>query len=135
MATSPAPPSKVTLSQVNATSVHATFGDGNNNGAPITAREIGYGTSDYEAQKRISSDQSTTITGLTPGTKYFFKARTKNSQGWSDWGPATSATTLSAVRVKVGSTWKLALPYVRVAGVWRLARPWVRENGTWKPTI
>lgn len=134
MTTSPAPPSKVSLSRVTPTSVYAIFTDGNNGGSAITGRIIGYGTSSYEAQKSIVSDRSTVISGLVPGTTYYFKARTKNAKGWSDWGPVSSVMTLPAVRVQVGGVWKLALPYVNVAGVWKLARPWLNDNGTWKPT-
>jgi hypothetical protein len=89
----PSPPSIVTLSGVTNTSVNAAFNDGANNGAAIDTRQIGYGTSSSSVQSTITSDRSTTITGLTPGTTYYFWARTHNAKGWSAWGPRGSATT------------------------------------------
>jgi hypothetical protein len=90
----PSPPSVITLSSLTSTSVHGTFTDGANNGATIDTRQIAYGTHPTSAQIWVTSDKSTTITGLTPGTLYYFWARTHNSKGWSSYGPRTSITTL-----------------------------------------
>lgn len=87
------PPSVVSLSNITSTSVHATFSDGTG-GAPIDSRQIGYGTSTTTVQHSVASDRSTTITGLAPGTTYYFWARTHNAAGWTAWGPRGSATTL-----------------------------------------
>jgi hypothetical protein len=89
----PSPPSIVTLSGVTNTSVNATFTDGAANGAAIDTRQIGYGTSASTVQSTITSDRSTTITGLTPGTTYYFWARTHNAKGWSGYGARGTATT------------------------------------------
>jgi hypothetical protein len=35
------------------------------------------------------------LTGLTPGTTYYFWARGRNAQGWSNWSVRSQATTLS----------------------------------------
>lgn len=91
----PDPPSGCSFSSLTGTSVHVTFTDGSNNGAAIDARQIGYGTSSTSTQGIVSSDRSTTITGLTPGRKYYFWARTHNSEGWSAWGPRREITTPS----------------------------------------
>lgn len=91
----PSPPSAVTLSNVTATNVYGTFTDGANGGSAIDDRQIGYGTSTTTVQHIVSSDRSTTIVGLVPGTVYYFWARTHNSVGWSGWGPRSSARTLT----------------------------------------
>jgi hypothetical protein len=44
----------------------------------------------------------------------------------------SSASTLSAARIKFSGVWKNAIPYVKVAGVWKQARPWVKIGGVWK---
>ena len=223
----PAKPSTPVISSITSTSVYATFSDGSNGGHSIDSRQIGYGTSSTSVQKYVSSDRSTTIGGLSPGTTYYFWARTHNSEGYSAWSGRATAKTLStpsaptvpllaAVRmtsvdiafsanssggasitgyeigytkspignpttivpakspmtltglepgtiyyfrvrakssigwslwssassiktiaggyVKVGAEWKLAIPYVNVAGVWKLAEPWVKSVGVWKRT-
>lgn len=90
----PGPPSAVTLTNKTSTSMHATFSDGANNGQPITIREIGYGTNEVTPQFIVSSDLSTDITGLTPGTLYYFWARTANLHGYGPWGGRSQGTTL-----------------------------------------
>ena len=225
--TIPAKPSTPVISSITATSVHVTFSDGSNGGDAIDARQIGYGTSSTSVQDTVSSDRSTTITGLSQGTTYYFWARTHNSEGWSAWsgrasaktlkGPgAPSAPLLSSVRatsvdvafsapsdtggstitgyqigygtsssapvstvsatspqvvsgldpgtvyyfwvrarnsvgwgtwsayrsvrtvagayIRVGAEMKLAVPYVKVGGVWEIAEPWIRNVGVWKRT-
>lgn len=131
-AKAPSPPSVVTLSSITSNSVHGSFSDGANNGDSIDTRQIGYGTSSSSPQSTVTSDKTTTITGLAPGTKYYFWARTHNSKGWSSWGPRSETTTLSVVRVNVGGIWKTAIPYVNAGGVWKIARPWSRNAGVWK---
>ena len=92
--TIPNAPSIVSISQITNTSFYGTFTDGNNNGATIDTRQIGYGTSSTAPTTFATSDGSTVITGLVANTKYYVWARTHNSVGWSAWGPRTSATTL-----------------------------------------
>jgi hypothetical protein len=133
--TIPGPPSAVTLTNVTPTSVYATWSDGATNGAPIISRQILYGTHPTSGnQTIIASDKSTDIAGLQPGTLYYFWARTGNTNGFGPWGPRSQVTTVAGVRIKVGSVWKVAIPYVRVGGVWKLAHPWGRIAGVWKQT-
>jgi hypothetical protein len=225
--TVPSKPSTPVISNITASSVHVTFSDGSNGGDAIDARQIGYGTSSTSVQHTVSSDRSTTIsglsagttyyfwarthnsegwsawsgrasaktlnvpdapstpllssarmtsvdvafsangsggstitgfeigwstsstgtptssvpakspqvvTGLTPGTVYYFRTRAKSSVGWSAWSGAASVRTVAGAYVKVGAEWKLAVPYVKVGGVWKIAEPWVKSVGVWKRT-
>lgn len=132
----PAAPSAVSLTNKKGTSVTTSFTDNANNGAAITDHQIGYGTSSTTAQniKTLGTSRTANITGLAPGTKYYFWARAKNIVGWSSWGTRSEMTTVSGTWVKVGTTWKLCVPYVKVNGVWKAATPWVRIYGVWKET-
>lgn len=94
-ATAPSTPSVPVISSITSTSVVATFTDGANNGAAIDSRQLSYGTDPGGSPTRISSDGSTLITGLTPGTTYYFWARTHNSEGYSPWSASRSAKTLN----------------------------------------
>lgn len=91
-ATYPDPPTKPVVSSITASSVYVTFSDGDNNGDAIDGRQIQYGTT--SPTNIVSSDRSTTITGLKSGTQYYFRARTHNSEGYSAWTSYTGAKTL-----------------------------------------
>jgi len=93
--TVPDPPSTPAISSITSTSVLATFNDGaDNGGLTVDSRRIGYGTSSSAPTTFISSDRSTTISGLTPGTTYYFWAQTHNSKGYSSYSGRASAKTL-----------------------------------------
>lgn len=91
----PSAPSVPALSAIGSTTLNVTFSDGPNNGAAIDSRQITYGLSSTGGTTTISSDGSTAITGLTPGSKYYFWARTHNAKGYSPWAGPSSATTLN----------------------------------------
>jgi hypothetical protein len=97
-ASAPSTPGLPTLSSIGSTSIHVAFTDGANNGATIDSREIAYDNDNTIAGAantgNIGTDKAITVTGLTPGTTYWFWARAHNSQGWSPWSGARSATTL-----------------------------------------
>lgn len=92
--TIPAAPSTPALSNVGSTTVDVAFTDGANGGLTIDSRQIGYGTNPTTPVSTVASDGSTTVTGLTPGTLYYFWARTHNSKGFSAWSVRLSTTTL-----------------------------------------
>lgn len=78
---------------ITGTSVRIDFTDRDNNGSPIDARQISYSSSSSAVGVIVSSDGSTTITGLTPKKNYYAKARTHNAKGWSEWSSITSFKT------------------------------------------
>lgn len=90
----PGPPSTPRLSAIGSTSITVSFTDGSTGGSPIILRQIAYGTSPTDGYDAVVSSGSTVITGLTPGTTYYFWARTLNSLGYGAFSPRASATTL-----------------------------------------
>jgi hypothetical protein len=131
----PDAPTSPLLAAVRMTSVDVAFSANGNGGSPITGYEVGYSTSaSGSPTTTISATSPKTITGLTPGTLYYFRVRAKSSVGWSAWSAATSIRTLAGAYIKVGAVWKPAVPYVKVDGVWKLAEPWTKAVGIWKRT-
>lgn len=131
----PDAPSAPVMSAVTQVSAVATFTPNADGGTAITAYQVGYGTSSSAPTSNVSGASPKTVTGLTPGTTYYFFTRAQNSIGWGPWSVATMQRTIAGARVKVGADWKEAVPYVRQGGVWKVARPWGRVAGVWKETL
>lgn len=130
----PDAPSTPAISSIGQSSVYVKFSKNGDGGSAITGYEISYGTTSSASDASVTSDGSTTVSGLAPGTTYYFKARAKNAYGWGGYSGVKSAKTISGAYVKVGTSWKSAIPYVRVNGVWKAASPWVKIAGVWKET-
>lgn len=132
----PPAPSQPVLSGATQTSVVVSWTSNGDGGSPITGYQVGYSTTTTPPGSGTAAASSpATITGLSPGTTYYFWVRAQNAVGFSPWSALASNTSIAGVRIKVGPVWKLAIPYVKVAGVWRLARPYVKVFGVWKETV
>lgn len=94
--TVPGAPSKPVTSGIKSTSMVVSFSDGSNGGDSIDSRQIRYDdNSSFSSPTSVSSDKSTTISGLTPNKTYYFQARCHNSVGWGSWSTTASAKTQS----------------------------------------
>jgi hypothetical protein len=132
----PNAPSALVIGIVTQTSVALTWTHNPADGLPNTSYTIGYGTSSSAPTVTTTSTvESKTITGLTPGVKYYFWVKATNSVGTGPYSASSNTTTIAGARVNVGGVWKQAIPYVRDGGVWKVARPWERVLGVWGETI
>lgn len=130
----PDAPSIPAFSSVKQTSLVASFTPNGTGGLPILQYQLGYGTTSAANTTTITSAESQPITGLFPGTVYYFRARARNSVGWGPWSAVSSVSTMAGVRVYSGGRWKLAIPYVRTGGVWKRAMTFGKSAGVWKET-
>lgn len=118
-------------------SITAIVVPNSNGGSPITNYKLGYAiragiTPPFPTTILTHGTQASFyISGLSPAQTYRFWGKTVNQYGESEWSAPIYATLLAGAWVKVGTTWKRAVPYVRVGGVWVMARPWVRSAGVW----
>lgn len=135
-ATVPAAPSNPSFTNVTPTTIDVNWTPNSNGGAAIDNYQIAWSLSSSGGTWFTTSTTSPkTITGLTPGTTYYFWVQAHNSVGWGAWAGPVAQQTIAGVRVRVGGVWKIAVPYVKVAGVWRIAVPYVKVAGVWKGTV
>lgn len=91
----PGKPSTPVISAITSTSMRVVWQSGTYGGEPPDLRQLARNTSNtVTGATIISVDGDTTVTGLSPGTKYYFWGRTHNSKGYSVWSDVSSATTL-----------------------------------------
>lgn len=133
--TVPPAPTAPVLSEITQLSLKAVFHSNGTGGTPAVLEwQLGYGTSPTTVQTYLTSTGTSVVTNLAPGTQYYFWARGRNEVGWGPWSARATATMIAGAHVKVGDTWKKAVPYVNVNGVWKVARPYSRAAGVWKIT-
>jgi len=134
----PPAPSSPSATKIGQTSIDLKFvsnGTGGGTGQPAnTGYELGYGTNSTTPTTIVAADGTDTISGLLPGTTYYFWARSKNSLGNSAWSTRSQATMLAGAHITDGGVVKNAIPWVKVGGVWKVAKPWAKVVGVWKET-
>lgn len=87
-------PSTPVLSEITADTIRVVWTDGVG-GAPITNRQVGFGTDPNTPDDIVDVDNDEVFTDLEWGTTYYFWARTQNAAGNSPWSGRASATTLT----------------------------------------
>ena len=91
----PSPPTITSISSITGSTAAVSFSDGANNGASITSRQVGWGTSSSSPSSTKTTNSPASLTGLAANTTYYVWARTYNSVGWSGWSSRHSFKTAS----------------------------------------
>lgn len=92
----PAAPSKPVLSEIASTSMRVKWTPGANNGAALDQYQVFRNTSNtFTGATLLTSDTDDVYGGLTPGTTYYWWARTHNAKGYSPWSANANAKTIT----------------------------------------
>ena len=92
--TAPPAPTFNGLDQVTNTSVRARFTGNGDGGSAITKWELQYAkSSSFTTHTTVISNGTSTITGLSSDTTYYFRARGVNAIGTGAWSSVASTTT------------------------------------------
>lgn len=97
LATIPPAPTAPFFDTLTSTSVRAMFSSQGDGGSSVTDWQLGYGTDPNNVQTVLSGGAyggTWTVTGLTPGTTYYFWGRGVNAKGAGYWSSRSQITTL-----------------------------------------
>lgn len=89
----PPAPFQPQVSEATATSVRVQFTPNGDGQSPILEWQIGVGLNFNDIAWTVSSSTNTVVTGLSPGTTYYFWARGRNALGWGPWSSRSSGIT------------------------------------------
>lgn len=131
----PGAPFSVALDTITPVSMRYQFSGTTDGGAAIDQWQIQYATDSGFSQNigTLNSNGTSTLTGLTPGTRYWVRARGHNGVGWGSYGDAMNALTLSGGKIYRSGAWVQANPQARSAGAWKNPIVMIRDAGVWKP--
>lgn len=84
--------------QITPTSMRYRFTAGSTGGSPILEWQAQRATNSgfTSGVVTVASTGASVFSGLTPNTRYYFRARGRNAQGWGPWGASVNALTLPA---------------------------------------
>lgn len=88
----PDPPGAPYFGEIETDRIHTAFDYGYDGGSPILEAEIWWS---YNTSPRFTAynTRDVWIGGLSPKTRYYFRARVRNAVGWSDFSAMSVATT------------------------------------------
>lgn len=137
MKDSPGPPKPPTFNRITQNSIIAIVTPGFNGFSSITGYSLVYGTSPTNSSGLVIHQTANPIfrlTNLDPGKRYYFWGRATNVYGDGDWSARSQVDLIAGAWVRLGFTWRRAVPYVNQNGYWKLAQPYVKRGSFWKPT-
>lgn len=92
----PSAPTGLAASNVTPTGFTVTYTRGNGNGSPLdTADQVQYSTSNaFTSATTVTATGTANLTGLSPGTTYYVRARSHTAAGYGPWSSTLTQTTL-----------------------------------------
>lgn len=124
------------LDEVTTNSVRMRFSGTTDGGSAITGWEIQYAKNSAftDTPKTVASNGLSTITGLIPGTTYYFRARGKNGVGYGPYSSTISTKTKTALYVSDGTNWDPAEVYVSNGSAWVAVEIFISDGSVWDPS-
>lgn len=122
------------LTQITATSMQYQFSGTTDGGSTILEWQLEYSTTSNFAAgtvTAVTSSGTSTVTGLAPGTQYWFRARGRNAAGWGAYSDVATAKTLASVRVSDGTTWLAPQVLVSTGTAWVSPGALISQGGAW----
>ncbi|QJD49836.1 hypothetical protein QDW19_gp21 [Microbacterium phage AvGardian] len=122
------------LTEITATSMRYTFSGTTDGGSNIDGWQIDYSTTSNFAAGTVTTIGSwgtSVVTGLIPGTQYWFRARGHNAAGWGAYSDVATAKTLASVRVSDGTSWLAPQVLCSTGTAWVSPGVLISQSGAW----
>jgi len=132
----PPPPDPLGLDQITRNSMRYRFSSTGDGGSPIIRWEFQYADNpQFSSAKQQTSGGTSTVTGLKPGTEYWFRSRGVNAAGTGAWSTVVSARTLSGAWISTGIEWVPAEVLISDGTTWRPGDAQISDGATWSPSV
>ncbi len=123
--------------QIQANQARFQFSSTGDGGGTIDTWEFQVATNpSFTGATTYSSGGTTIVTGLTPGTTYYARARGHSIQaGWGAWSATDSMTTLPGVYVSDGVNWVASPMAVSDGASWANVVPKISSGSAWQDPV
>ncbi|MCE4024659.1 fibronectin type III domain-containing protein [Microbacterium sp. Au-Mic1] len=134
--TVPATPGAPVASELGPTSMRLTWTIPGNGGSSIDqmllrrSTDPAFGT--YTDFPQSAGATTAVVSGLTPGTKYYWRVYAHNARGYSASSAITNATTLSGFKHWNGTTWQPTILRAWDGTQWKVCQLKAWDGTTWK---
>lgn len=133
--TPPPAPTPIALDQITRNSMRYRFSSNGTGSSPILRWEFQVSESPaFTGAALRTSSGTSTVTGLTPGTVYYFRSRGVNAAGNGAWSAVLSARTLSGAWISTGTEWVPADVLISNGSAWLPANVDMSDGTTWRPS-
>jgi hypothetical protein len=130
----PGAPGTPTFSALAPTSATVAYTAASRGHADIDAYSLHYSTDPTFATETVlanTASLSQNVSGLTPGTTYYWRVNAHNGDGWGAFSASGSFTTLSGFYVWSGTDWRPTTVYTWDGTQWKVATVYTYKSGAW----
>lgn len=133
----PPAPTGLTLDNITRNSMRYRFQSNGDGGSPIIRFQFQYSTTPGFTTGNsawITSNGTSTVTGLKPGTRYYFRSQAVNAAGTSPSSNVLNSRTLSGAWISDGTQWLPADVLISDGTQWLPANVDISDGTTWRPS-
>lgn len=133
----PPAPNNLRADQVTPTSMRVRFSSTGTGGSAITGWQVQRATNSAftTGVVTVASDGTTTLTGLTPASRYYFRARGRNAVGWGAWSSIGSGVTASGAYASINGVWVPVPINYSNGSSWTPLAPLASDGTTWEQAL
>lgn len=136
-ATVPPSPTPVIFDLITPTSMRCRFSSRGDGGSTVVEWQLQRATNSAMTQSvvTVTSSGTTTVTGLTPATTYYYRARGRNAKGWGAWSAVRSQSTDSGAYTSINGKWVPVPVYGSNGSSWLVPDMQISTGTEWRHAV